>query len=181
MALGLVLQVVTEDLLLPAPVAVGLLSPWIDLIHSGQSQKSLDLTLDPTLSMEHFLQPVAQAYAGSHSPALPSISPLFALSPPLSSSSSSSLPQPASFHFPPPPPPQVQETFFKVTVSDSSPINFKRKKGIAVDLQISQGLWHVYEWYPHLPEASMSLHHISSYLNSAECLSLHPCMPVGDI
>tara|TARA_R110002050_G_scaffold143889_2_gene269292 strand:- start:9 stop:1253 length:1245 start_codon:yes stop_codon:yes gene_type:complete len=65
------------------PLAVALLSPWIDLTHSGQSHRQLQL--DPTLSVKHFLDPAAQAYSGAYSPNHGGISPLFADFPPPSS------------------------------------------------------------------------------------------------
>ena len=60
---------------LPQPVCAALLSPWADLSHSGDSHLTLR-TLDPTLSVLHFLAPAARAYAGKHSTYSPQISPL---------------------------------------------------------------------------------------------------------
>jgi acetyl esterase/lipase len=100
LALGLCQAATIEGLALPA--AVALLSPWIDLTHSGDSH-AFPVGHDPTLSVQHFLEvneiyfsspytrprphphhypttikPAAIAYAGGMSPTSPGISPLFA-------------------------------------------------------------------------------------------------------
>jgi monoterpene epsilon-lactone hydrolase len=78
LALGL-LQAVTAAGL-PMPAAAALLSPWIDLTHSGDSHTTL-AGKDPTLSVQHFLEPAARAYADGRSLPLADISPLFAAPP----------------------------------------------------------------------------------------------------
>ena len=60
LALGLVIGIAEADL--APPLSVALLSPWIDLSHSGDSHTALD-GLDPTLSVELFLSPASQASA----------------------------------------------------------------------------------------------------------------------
>jgi len=32
-----------------------------------------------------------------------------------------------------------------------------RAAGVVVELTVAEGLWHVFEWYPELPEAAASL------------------------
>ena len=39
-----------------------------------------------------------------------------------------------------------------------------RDCGAKVDLQVWEGLWHVFEWYQDLPEAQQSLHQIADHL-----------------
>ena len=65
LALGVVLSAAADNL--PQPLSVALLSPWLDLAHTGDSHASL-AGLDPALSVEHFLQPASLAYAGGPSP-----------------------------------------------------------------------------------------------------------------
>lgn len=125
--------------------AVALLSPWIDLSHSGESHK-LD-NLDPTLSVHHFLTPASLAYRGDYSANLPQISPLFAEFP-------------NNF-----PPTTISTGTRDLLYSDCTRLTSKlREKNIVVDLQITEGVWHVFEWYPNLPEAIESIRYISEFL-----------------
>ena len=36
--------------------------------------------------------------------------------------------------------------------------------GAVVELRVAEGLWHVFEWYPDLPEAAASVREIASFL-----------------
>lgn len=145
LALGLALNIYsTSDV--PPPFAVALLSPWIDLTHSGDSHMTL-LDLDPTLSIKHFLEPASLVYAGQLSPSSPQISPLFADIP---------------FNFPPT---LISTATRDLLLSDCTRLAKKLKaKNCKVDLRVAEGLWHVYEWYPECPEAVESLQEISSFL-----------------
>eukprot|EP01130_Rhizamoeba_saxonica_P017433 TRINITY_DN8449_c0_g1_i1.p1 TRINITY_DN8449_c0_g1~~TRINITY_DN8449_c0_g1_i1.p1 ORF type:complete len:315 (+),score=53.36 TRINITY_DN8449_c0_g1_i1:44-988(+) len=144
LALGLVLDLYDEGLILP--LAVGLLSPWIDLTHSGESHQCVDL--DPTLSVEHFLTPASIAYAGNYEPGDAKISPLFA---------------------------DIPTNFPATTIStgtrDLLPsdcvrlANKLRECNTTVDIQTTEGMWHVYEWLPQLPESSISMEHIANFLS----------------
>merc|ERR1711924_471691 len=117
------------------PIAVALLSPWIDLTHSGDSH--IISNLDPTLSVKHFLEPSSLAYAGGQPLESADISPLFA-------------DVPANF-----PPTTISTATRDLLLSDSVRLAAKlRGKGITVDLQVADGLWHVFEWHPELPEAA---------------------------
>lgn len=145
LALGLVLGV--EAAGLRAPIAVALLSPWADLTHSGDSHATLT-DLDPTLSVKHFLEPASLAYVGGQSLVSPAISPLFAKMP---------------VHFPP----TIISTGTRdLLLSDSVRVAAKlRAGGATVELRVAEGLWHVFEWYPDLPEAAESLREIASFLS----------------
>lgn len=145
LALGLVLKIyATPDV--PRPFAVALLSPWIDLTHSGDSHLTL-LDLDPTLSIKHFLEPASLAYAGEFSLSSPEISPLFAEIP---------------LNFPPT---LISTATRDLLLSDSTRLAKKlNEKNCQVDLRVAEGLWHVFEWYPECPEAVESLQEISSFL-----------------
>jgi len=146
LALGLVIGIAEADL--APPLSVALLSPWIDLSHSGDSHTALD-GLDPTLSVELFLSPASQAYAREHAPASPAISPLFAA-------------LPANM-----PPTVISSATRDLLLSDSVRLAARlRAAGAAVDLRVADGLWHVFEWYPELPEAAESVRGIASFLSS---------------
>lgn len=129
--------------------AVVLMSPWIDLTHSGDCHIALD-GIDPTLSVTHFLAPAAKAYAGSRDVASPEISPLFRDIPPKSYSI----------------PTMITSGTRDQLLSDAVRLAQKLKfahPACVVELKLSE-LWHVHEWYPQLPEAMESLTSISSFL-----------------
>jgi len=145
LALGLLLDIAAAGLVLPK--AVALLSPYIDLTFSGDSHCTLE-GLDPTLSVKYFLEPASYAYAGSEPREHPKVSPLWADIP-------SSLP-----------PTIISTATRDLLLSDSVRLAAKlRAKDVTVELQIAEGLWHVFEWYPELPEAAESLQAIANFLN----------------
>jgi acetyl esterase/lipase len=39
-----------------------------------------------------------------------------------------------------------------------------RESGVEVDLQVWEGLWHVFEWQHHIPEAQQSMRNIAAFL-----------------
>lgn len=145
LALGLVACICgTADI--PPPFAVALLSPWLDLTHSGDSHVTL-FGLDPTLSVQHFLKPASLAYAGQYSLSSPQISPLFAE-------------MPGNF-----PPTIISTATRDLLLSDCTRLAKKlNAKNCLVDLRVAEGLWHVYEWYPECPEAVESLQEIATFL-----------------
>ena len=77
LAVRVILDVLASTSISTPPKAVALLSPWLDLTHSGDSHLTLD-GVDPTLSVKHFLEPASLAYAGDHSRDSEYISPIFA-------------------------------------------------------------------------------------------------------
>jgi epsilon-lactone hydrolase len=146
LALGLVLHVCNSGEQYSSPLAVALLSPWIDLTHSGDSHTTLQ-GLDPTLSVQHFLNPASLAYAGKLPLSDPSVSPLFAEIP-------------TNF-----PPTLISTATRDLLLSDCVRLAHKlRAKNCTVDFRIAEGLWHVYEWYPRCPESAESLHQIATFL-----------------
>jgi acetyl esterase/lipase len=129
-----------------APLAVALLSPWVDLTHSGDSHTTLD-GLDPTLSVTHFLAPAAAAYAGAQPTHAPAVSPLFAQVPP-------------GF-----PPTLISSATRDLLLSDSVRLAAQlRASGAKVDLRVAEGLWHVFEWYADLPEAAESVRAVGEFV-----------------
>ncbi|CAE7255830.1 est [Symbiodinium natans] len=160
LALRLLLDVL-GDRELAAPEAVALLSPWADLSHSGDSHVVCQ-NLDPTLSVEHFLHPATCAYmgvpadaSGTEKAKSPDVSPLFA-------------DMPARF------PPVIITTGTRdLLMSDSIRLAAKLREAAAaseegreavVDLRVTDGMWHVFEWFSKLPEAEQSLRGIADFL-----------------
>lgn len=144
LTVGLIQRLVESGERLPR--AVGLLSPWIDLTHSGDSHKTNE-GLDPTLSTEMFLKIAADAYAGDVPLNDPRVSPLFG-------------------EFNGDFPPTVVTTGTRdILLSDCVRLIDKlRDVDVETDLQIADGMWHVYEWDPLLPETGRSLRRLCKTL-----------------
>lgn len=132
---------------LAMPAALALLSPWCDLTHSGDTIRTLN-GIDPTLDLDHHLQHMARAYAGGRAVSSPGISPLFA-------------DIPAGF------PPTIITTGTRdVLLSDCARLSTRlRAAGVTVDLQVTEGMWHVFEYYPDIPEGESSARQIAGFLN----------------
>lgn len=154
LALKLVLDIPAAGGSLPLPVAVALFSPWVDLTHSGDSHAiGEQANRDPTLSVQHFLEPAGMAYAGRRSSTSPDISPLFGVSD-----------FPATLGFPPT---FISTATRDLLMSDSVRLATQlRAQGATVHLQVAEGLWHVYEWY-HIPEAARSVQNVASFLKQS--------------
>eukprot|EP01129_Flabellula_baltica_P015537 TRINITY_DN7953_c0_g1_i1.p1 TRINITY_DN7953_c0_g1~~TRINITY_DN7953_c0_g1_i1.p1 ORF type:complete len:305 (-),score=76.09 TRINITY_DN7953_c0_g1_i1:17-931(-) len=143
LALRLVLDVIEKGA--EGPKVVALMSPWIDLTHSGESHQVENL--DPTLSVPHFLLPASLAYAGEKSTEDPVISPLFEEIPSVF------------------PPITISSGTRDLLLSDCTRLAKKlEENNTVVDLQIREGVWHVFEWYPELPESLESLEHIADFI-----------------
>jgi len=139
LALGMVLEAACP------PLAMVLLSPWLDLTHGGESHKT---NVDPTLSVRHFLGPCARAYGGAVSLAAPGVSPLFS-------------PFPAT----PLPPTLVTTGSRDLLESDARRLVASLQAGgTNVRLVCWGGMWHVFEWNANLPEASRSLAEIARFI-----------------
>lgn len=131
---------------LPMPVAAVLLSPWCDLTHGGDSLQAND-GRDPTLDLA-FVEAAAQMYAADTPRDTPGISPLFG-------------------QFTPDFPPTLVTTGTRdLLMSPSIELTRRmRAAGIAVDLDVHDGLWHVFEFYDELPEAAASLSRCGAHLS----------------
>ena len=127
------------------PKAVALLSPWCDLTHQGDTITTLD-GIDPSLDLTHQLQHMARGYAGGRALSDPEISPLFA---------------PVDGF-----PPTIITTGTRdLLLSDAARLSTKlRAAGVTVDLRVFEGMWHVFEYYPDLPEADLSTQGIADFL-----------------
>jgi acetyl esterase/lipase len=91
---------------------------------------------------------MARAYAGGRPLASPDISPLFA---------------DVAKGFPPT---LITTGTRDVLLSDCARLSTKlRRAGVNVDLRVTEGMWHVFEFYPQLPEAEDSIRGIATFLD----------------
>ena len=142
-ALALMLQAAKDGLNMPGVAA--LLSPWCDLSNTSDSQGFND-GRDPTLTMQDS-QSAAHHYAGANDVSNPAISPI-------------------NGDFDAGFPPCIittgtRDLLLSQAVSLS---NILRSRDVPVDLQVWEGLWHVFEWDDRLPEAARSLSRIAAFL-----------------
>ena len=131
---------------LAMPKAVALMSPWADLSKTGDSLTTL-AAADPGMDYASNLEPAARAYAGSQDLRSPMVSPLYASFP-------------AGF------PPTIISTGTRdLFLSDCARLSTKmRQAGIAAELRVWEGMWHVFEFYPEIPEGEQSLKEISEFI-----------------
>lgn len=131
---------------LPMPVAAALLSPWCDLTHSGDTATTLE-GVDPTLSKALSVDVMARTFAAGHPLRSPDISPLYA-------------PVPKGF-----PPALITTGTRDLLLSDCARLSTKlRAAGVDAELRVWEGMWHVFEYYPQLPEAEASLEELGAFL-----------------
>lgn len=125
------------------PNAIALMSPASDLAYTGDSGAA---DRDPVLSA-HRIGTVLDAYLQGANPHTPDASPING---------------PFDATFPP--------TFITSGTRDQFLSNCVRldrtlrNAGAASDLRIWEGLWHVFEFYPEIPEADASLTEIAEFL-----------------
>jgi epsilon-lactone hydrolase len=138
------LLVRARDAGLELPRCAALFSPWLDLTHQGDSQTAND-GRDWTLSND-WVTKAAELLVGNTVLEDPGVSPLFAdLNglPPLIVSSGSR----------------------ELLLSDSLKLATEvRKNGGVCDLRIWEDLWHVFEFFPQLPETEQSLHQTAEFI-----------------
>jgi acetyl esterase/lipase len=131
---------------LPMPAAAALLSPWCDLTHSGDTAMTLE-GIDPIISKELSGDAMARTFAGGRPVSSPEISPLYA-------------PVPKGF-----PPTLITSGTRDLLLSDCVRLSRKlRVAGVDAELRVWEGMWHVFEYYPHLPEAEASLQELGAFL-----------------
>jgi epsilon-lactone hydrolase len=132
---------------LPAPGAMVLLSPWVDLTLSGDSHISR-ATVDPWLSQE-ILVAMRDAYIGETDPTDPLISPLLA--------DLSGLP-----------PMLVQVGDQEILLSDSSRLAARAiEAGVRVELEVWEAMWHVWHLFsPTLPEANRAFEQMGAFIDA---------------
>jgi len=131
---------------LPMPNVMALLSPWADMTGEGESL-STHRGLDPTIGLEDNGNAEAKAYAGGRDLRDPLISPLF-------ETDWSGMP------------PTVITTGTRdFLLSDSCRLSrAMRQGGAEVQLNVWEGMWHVFEAYPDIPEAEESLEEVAAFM-----------------
>jgi acetyl esterase/lipase len=145
LALAVLLRAREASLALPA--ATALLSPWCDITSTGDSNRTL-AGLDPTLDYAPHLEQAAAAYAGDRDLKDPLVSPLY------------------GDYRPGFPPTLITTGTRDLLLSDCARLSTAmRLAGIDATLHVWEGMWHVFEWYPDLPEAQQSLDEIAAFLN----------------
>ena len=132
------------------PRAIALISPWIDLSNKGDSLEFND-GLDPMLSNQH-LDFAAKTYAPTDKFSDPFVSPIHGI---------------FTSDFPP--------TFISTGEKDLLRSQSERlneilvASNVNVELKIWGGMWHVFEWFPELPESNESLNLISQFMKKCDC------------
>ena len=122
-----------------------LLSPWVDLTNSGDSLTANN-GRDPTLTLEWAIN-AAALFAGDTAVSDPRLSPLLrdlgrALPPTLITSGTRDL-----------------------LLSQCARLATRmREMEVEVELRVWEEMWHVFEWYPQIPEAHQSLAEISRFI-----------------
>lgn len=127
----------------PVPCAAALLSPPTD---KTTRDDSFHAGRDPALNAARIEQ-IEDAYIGNHDRTNPEISPLYGM---------------FDSHFPP----SIITTGTRDLLLSSCVrlARVMREAGTAVDLRVWEGMWHVFEYYPEIPEADASLTEIAAFL-----------------
>lgn len=127
----------------PLPAGAILFSPWTDLTGSGPSIRSR-AELDPMVSAE-LLKPMASLYQADADASEPGISPLFGDLGGL-------------------PPLLIQVGDHEILLDDSTRLaDSARAAGVAVDLEIYDGAFHVFQTMPQLPESVDALQKVGRF------------------
>lgn len=128
------------------PACAVCISPWLDLTLSGESMNTKD-SADPVLSPS-LLSKYADLYAGGYPKDLPLISPLFAELKGL--------------------PPILLHTGTDEILLDDTVRFYEKAQGseVQVTMQAWEGLFHVFQMVPFLPESKQSFSLISGFIHS---------------
>jgi len=127
------------------PRSAALMSPWCDLENRGDSHSAND-GRDPSLP-QSWLAAASDMYAGKKEHADPLVSPL-------------------NGDFDTTYPPAIITTGTRdILMSQSLRLaRIMREAGIATDLRVWDGLWHVFEFYDELPEAEQSIRDVADFI-----------------
>ncbi|MDX1438080.1 MAG: alpha/beta hydrolase, partial [Anaerolineales bacterium] len=124
----------------PLPAGAVLMSPWLDLAHTGASFNT-KAAIDPILTREGSKM-YAHWYAGENDLANPLISPLYA--------DLSGLP-----------PLLIQASADEILLDDSTRLAERaRQAGVETALEIYEGVFHVFQIVPFLPESREAVNNI---------------------
>jgi len=130
----------------PLPAAAALLSPWVDLEGTGESVTTR-AALDPIISREG-LTNLGQLYVGNHDKRDPLVAATYAKLEGL-------------------PPLLMQVGTREIQFDDAVTFVEKlRRAGVAIDFEIWEGMLHVFQLFPVLPDAQLAIDRIGSYLRS---------------
>ncbi|MBI1418600.1 MAG: alpha/beta hydrolase fold domain-containing protein [Limimaricola sp.] len=130
---------------LPLPGAAVLFSPWCDISGGGDSL-TFNEGRDPTLTRAAGIQAAAH-YAAGRALTDPALSPLHGAFD-------------AGF-----PPCLISSGTRDLLLSQSVRLaGVLRRAGVAVDLQVHEEMWHVFEWYDGIPEGAQSLRAAAAHL-----------------
>ena len=144
LSLATLLKAQAEGLAMPA--ALVLYSPWSDVDKVGDSYYTLE-NISPLLHYEKNLRSSAQAYAKDNSMKNPLISPVYAK-------------YTKAF-----PPTLIQVGTRDLFLSNCVRLYRKMKKdGVNVQLSAWDGMWHVFEAVPELPEAKEAIMEASKFM-----------------
>ena len=144
LSLATVLSAMADGL--PPPAALALFSPWSDLTDSGDSIRTLE-GIDPDLEFDGYLGRAAAAYAGERDTSDAEISPLYA-----------ELPEnfPATV---------ISTGTRDLLLSDCARLHLALKRaGVPATLNVWEGMWHDFEFYPEIPEGQESLAEMAGFL-----------------
>jgi monoterpene epsilon-lactone hydrolase len=145
LALSLLIEAAGARLAMPAVLT--LLSPWVDLSKTGDSLTLL-ANVAPFMNYDLTLRAAAEGYAGGQDLRSPAISPLYAA-------------LPANL-----PPTLITSATRDAFLSDCARLSTKmRQAGVAAELRVWEGLWHVFEYYPDIPEGRVSLYEVAAYID----------------
>lgn len=144
LTLATVLRAMADGL--SPPAALALFSPWSDLTDSGDTMRTLE-GIDPDLDFDSYLGKAAAAYAGEHDPSDSEISPLYAT-------------YPEGF------PPTIISTGTRdLLLSDCARLHIALKRaGVSATLNVWEGMWHDFEFYPEIPEGQESMAEMAGFL-----------------
>ncbi len=128
----------------PLPSSFALLSPWLDLVGTGDSWAER-VDREPMLDVER-LREAGRSYAGRLDPADPRVSPLHG--------------DPAEL-----PPVLVQVGTDEILFDDSTRFADRaRLAGVDVELEVVDGAFHVFHAVPDIPEAEAATSRIGAFL-----------------
>jgi acetyl esterase/lipase len=144
--LALVVALRAREMGLPMPAALGLFSPWSDLTDTSESGWT-HAGLDPTFPACKDDGSISQAYGGGADLRDPMISPVYA-------------DYTGGF-----PPTLITTGTRDMLMSDCARLSTNmRLAGVDVRLHLWEGMWHVFEYYPELPEARKSMREVAAFL-----------------
>ncbi len=143
--LALVTALLARDAGVAMPKALVLFSPWLDLTQSGDSYTTL-ADADPLLGFGWGFVDLVGNYAGDVPASDPNISPLFADLTGL-------------------PPTLIHVGSRELLLSDSLRFYQKAKRaGLPVELDVWDGMWHVFQALPDVPESKESYGEVVQFL-----------------